>query len=263
MKLARLSLWYARKRSGGGASLTEILSRCTPLYRLLDLWDGRHHPSQPDFPWRESGFLQLSEKLEELRSRTDADRFEEEGLAILLPHLEAGIDRDLSAWPWTPCGYCPYELPEDQVSGIFACEWKQGSDYLAIHIGNACLPDTPFHDLEARARELLRLLDAACGKASGLRFVGCNSWLNDFPPFRLLFPSEWLPPDAPVAPVGFGFNWWGQFMARDGRFHERNGRKMRETGSFPYLSKTGRCRITALRNHLAGFHSSFRRKNFS
>lgn len=72
-------------------------------------------------------------------------------------------------------------------------------------------------------------------------------------PFLTLFPPEWVDEDEAVAPVGYGFNWWGQFVARDGRFHERNGRRMRETGTFPYAAKNGRCEILALENHLLEF----------
>jgi hypothetical protein len=255
LKITRLSLWYAWRQADRDDSLVEILSSRTPVFRLTEFWDGASHPSQADFPWDRSPFGQIARKLQALRGdpATTPERFEEAGLRLLLSHLEARMERDVLAWPWIPAGYTPYELPEEQVAGIFACEHRDDSDVLAMHITNSCMPDSPFRDMKARAAELLDLLNSAGARDPNLRFVGCNSWMNAFPPFLVLFPPEWVAEDRRGAAVGYGFNWWGQFVARDGRFHERNGVLMRQMGEFPYAARDGRCEIAVLREHLHRF----------
>lgn len=255
LKITRLSLWYSWRHSNGGDAIVEVLSSRTPVYRLTEFWDGVSHPSRADFPWASSPFGQITAQLQALcrDASTTAEHIEETGLQLLLSHLEPRMEKDIRAWPWLPSGYTPYPLPENQLSGIFACEHSRSSDFLDIHIANSCMPDSPFRDMQARATELLNLLDSACARQPGLRQIGCNSWLNSFPPFLVLFPPGWAADDRSVAEVGYAFNWWGQLMARDGRFHERNGNLMREKGAFPYASRDGRCDIAPLRAHLQNF----------
>ena len=162
------------------------------------------------------------------------------------------MEKDIRSWPWLPSGYTAYPLPSEQISGIFACEPEEGSDTLEIHIANSCMPESPFHDVRARALDLQSLLETATTRDPGLRTIGCNSWLNAFPPFLRLFPPEW-PREEEIAPLGYSFNWWGQMMARDGRFHERSGQHMRTSGEFPYPSVEGHCEIDSLRMHLHRF----------
>ena len=145
LKITRLSLWYSWRHSNGGDAIVEVLSSRTPIYRLTEFWDGVSHPSQADFPWASSPFGQITAQLQALcqDASTTAEHIEETGLQLLLPHLEPRMEKDIRAWPWLPSGYTPYSLPENQLSGIFACEHSRNSDFLDIHIANSCMPDSP------------------------------------------------------------------------------------------------------------------------
>ena len=252
-KVSRLSLWFAWNRSDNPDELIRILSSQTPLYRLTEFWDGKAHPSQSDFPWSSSPYTALTDRLRSLRedSGITTERFEEVGFELFLPHLEPRLEQDIRAWPWIPAGFITYVLPPDQLSGIFACEHYD--DTLEIHIANGCMPESPFEDMHTRAQDLMDLIDGASGRDPDLRHIGCNSWLNEFPPFLKLFPPEY--PRDGIAPLGYSFNWWGQMLTREGRFHERNGQHLREAGDFPYSSRDGKCEISALREHLTAFKS--------
>jgi hypothetical protein len=73
--------------------------------------------------------------------------------------------------------------------------------------------------------------------------------LNDHPHFLAFFPSSWEN-GAEVSPVGYSYNWWGQFVNRTGGFHARSGRRFRETRTWPYRSLRRSCPIGELREEI-------------
>lgn len=251
-EMARLSLVYVAKRvgwDGGLQAFRNVLTVESPVYRLTGLWDGKRHPASG---WRDLKWESLVEELHALFEKTPLE-FEVAGYALLAPLLEDGIERDVKAWPWTPCGYCPYKLPEENVFGSFAFEVARSGDSgetIGIHIGNAKMPHSPFEDMGMLRRELLDLTEHVRRRHPGVESIGCDSWLNSLDRFVAMFPSGWVASGAKPGRVGFGFNWWGQFMSRTGGFNFRNAEHMRKTGGFPFQSLTGRCSIASLRRHL-------------
>lgn len=225
-----------------GRALSESLSRRSPIFRLTALYNGMATTPQDCFETEKHGWHDIVHRLESTFRKRAADPagFEEDGFALLLPVVKPGINRDLKAWPWVPQGYSTRPLPEKQIFGCFACEWSSDRKTLFFHFANACLPESPFKDIENRRREIRSMLGYALRSEPQTDILRCNSWLNSFPPFQSLFPSGYPRPGR-VAPVGTGYNWWGQFMARDGGFHEKNGRRLRETGKFPYPAIDGFC----------------------
>lgn len=112
------------------------------------------------------------------------------------------------------------------------------------------MPESPLKDMRKRAEELSTLIDMAEQEApDGVTRIGCESWLNELAPFLELFPPEWPRPDK-VSTLTYGFNWWGQFAARDGGFHQKHGDIMRTTTTFPFKSILGLCEIDALKRRL-------------
>lgn len=252
--LTRLSLWYIYYQTRQGELFDEILNCRTPVYRLTTLWDGVHHPAKPGFPAeKKSEWEQLTDSLLQfyLQVNHDAKCFEKTGFDLLRPYIEGRIEKDIADWPWIPCGYVPYKLPTEQVFGIFAYELKSShNESLSFHIANSCLPKSPFADMKARARELLRMIRDIRTRIPAATSIGCNSWLNSFPPFLQLFPSSYPQDDTTIGTISYGFNWWGQFMSRDGSLHKRHEKQMRCTGRFPFLSRNGRCSINMLEEWL-------------
>ena len=246
----RLALFYAWHKCRDGVALDEILNRRVHLYRLTVLWDGRLTPAGPGFPWETSSWGAVLRDLEGLcRRQRSAAAFEEAAFARLWPLAEPAVPRDVARWPWIPEGYCPTPLPNEQVCGCFAWEPGRTPDSISIHIANACMPASPFADLRQRARELTALVESARAATPAARTLGCNSWLNTFPPFLKLFPDDWVRPGRPGEP-GSGANWWGQFMARDGSFHRRHGNALRATLDFPWPAVDGFCSLDRLADHL-------------
>ena len=244
VKLCRLSLFYLHRHAFNEESFREILNQQLPIYRLTTLWDGKNHPADACFFRTNSEWDSLVDALWVLYEKNESNSavFEERGLGLLSPYIQGRIQTDIENWPWIPCGYSPKKLPQENVFDVFAYDEinSAGQGVVSFHIANSCLPESPFKDMNARAKELRCMVRAIKKRIPSAKKITCNSWLNSFEPFLTLFPASY-PRENAIHPVSYGFNWWGQFISRDGRFHDRHGKIMRETGAFPFLSRTGLC----------------------
>jgi hypothetical protein len=99
---------------------------------------------------------------------------------------------------------------------------------------NPFAPESPFADMRARAKELLKLLADARLANPGMHTVVCASWLNGLAPFRELFPAAWAASASEPLDLAFHLGWWGQLMDRSGGFHAGNAAFLRRTGEWRY-----------------------------
>jgi|GEM_PF-2494277 len=253
-KICRLGLWYLNCHTCGEESFHEILDRQLPIYRLTTLWDGKNHPANSDFPRTNSQWCQLADELQMLYkdNKLDSLVFEEKGFDLLYPYIKGRIQTDIEKWPWIPCGYSPHKLPKENIFDIFAYEDIESADQRVVyfHIANICMPESPFKDMNARAHGLLNMVKAIKQRFPSVEKIECDSWLNSFEPFLKLFPASYPQKNEVQPKVGYGFNWWGQFLSRDGSFHNRHGKIMRQTGKFPFVSRTGICDIDNVEKYL-------------
>lgn len=252
----RLGLWFAAVRysSGGGEKkFRQILTSETPVYRLTELWDGKNHPANPPAGWRNECWENIVTELESIFMASSA-QFEETGYKLLEPLLFARVEKDVAAWPWLPCGYCTYKLPESNIFGAFAFEPVDQhpvcGKMIAIHIANNRIPHSPLEDIPGLKRELSALADYVAEKYPEHKKIGCNSWLNSLSRFKIIFPDEWTNPESPTGRIGYGYNWWGQFVSRTGGFNFHNAALMREKRTFPFQAVDGFCTVDRLRKHL-------------
>lgn len=253
--LTRLSLWFAGQRALAGDPLRDVMGSKTPLYRLTVLWDGTTNRTSPEGGWQDPGWDTLVGRLERIRlrhgGRGNAEQWEQEGLDVLWPYLEPRIERDVRAWPWIP-SCLGATRPEAGVFGFFLYEWQEVDEDggpLLLHMGNSLAPRSPFDDMAERARDLLLLLGSARKARPNVGRLVSNSWLNSFGPFMRLFPPEWSS-EATPGPLGYTYDWWGQFVTRRGSYHSRNGQRFRLTHSFPYPSVACGCDIGTLSDYL-------------
>lgn len=241
--MLRLGAVYVYNNACAGKSIPQLLDSETHIYRLTDMWDGTNNK---DPSWS-SLVNQVCEHFDS--SYNDPLLFEDTFYELLWPHAEPAITRDISKWPWIPEGYSTYQIPDAQVFGCFAWEEETRPEAVGFHIANACMPESPFYDMKSRAGELLIMAGDIHAKLPETKIICCKSWLNSFPPFLELFPGGWVHKEQTTA-TGSGCDWWGQFMKRDGSFHEKNGGFYRETKRFPFNSLEGSCNIKILISHL-------------
>jgi hypothetical protein len=161
---------------------------------------------------------------------------EEEGLQLLWPHLSERIERDLP-------------LVEYRREAAFGCFYYHGSNaVIDLHFTNAVMPQAPFKDPSARALELYALVRDCARTHPEAALIKSGTWLNEYPPFRGLFPEAWK--DSGERKSYNSLGWWGQFVNHEGDIHARNVRTYRASGEFPYRGVVHQCETQALQDHL-------------
>jgi hypothetical protein len=243
-----LCLHVAWRLTHAGLPFVEAVQYKVDIYCYTTLNDGKVLPDHPPVGWRNEGWERVLDQLREVfaRHESDADSaaLEREGYEVLRPVLEPAFERDVAAWPRI----------EDRPYGFFTgginSTWMPGRTLIGMHLGNPFAPASPFADLPARARELLRLVNDLTGPRPEVAEIGTGSWLNSFAPFASLFPPEWLAGARPFPLLVPGKGWWGQFIDRRGGFHRANADHLRRTGRFPYPVLNCTCSIASLRRHL-------------
>lgn len=170
---------------------------------------------------------------------------EDEGFEILKPYLEQRIKRALP-------------IVDYRQSTSFGCFFYESEkSVLDLHFINSVMPDSPFENILDRAKELSKLLHHCSEVSPELRTIKFGSWLNDYPPYRQLFPTSWH--DSGERKKYNSFAWWGQFMNRKGDIHSANATNFRETGIFPYRCTFHECTIRELQLHLGMIMESNKR----
>lgn len=134
---------------------------------------------------------------------------------------------------------------------------------LTLHFRNKFAPDSPFRHTRELAAGLLSIVEQCMAEHPGIRRVQCASWLNNRREFLALFPPEWLENRTFCLPMEGSAGWWGSFIDCRGRFNRLRAAEFERLGGFTMPNLHCRCRIDALRRHLAGPSSELSAKSGS
>lgn len=241
----KLKIWYVhRLLQTERRSFEELIAARVDIYRRTHLWDGENHPAQgqPDPEWNA-----LVDRLQELfnRHRNDASTqaLEDAAYALLLPAMEQRLAGERKGNLWEGAGQVIPPTPYGSFSRDYA------EDRVHLHFTNMVQPKSPFWDMPGLTRLLLKLLDDLERDRPDIEIIQCGSWINNFPPFRSLFPPEWTA-NARVSGPSYTYGTWGQFMSHTGDFHYRNAERFRQTGEFPYTSLVCTADRRSVRTHV-------------
>ena len=241
----KLKIWYVhRLLQTEPRPFAELMTTRVDIYRRTHLWDGKRHPAQghPDPRWDE-----LVEQVQSLfhRHRGDAttQALEDAAYALLHPTMEKRLAGERKGDLWEGAGQVIPPTPY----GSFSRDY--GEDRVHLHFTNVEQPRSPFWGMPALARLLLKLLIDAERERPDLRLIQCGSWINNFPPFRSLFPPEW-DENSRISGPSYTYGTWGQFMSHTGDFHYPNAARFRATGEFPFPSLVCSADRSAVRKHV-------------
>lgn len=231
--------WYmARLMTQQGTPFLVALTDVVDIYRKTSFYH-LNDPSKTQQlkpAWQEV-VLQLEALFQRhLRDNRPASIVATEATEFLWLHLMQRIDQALPI----------IEYRADTTFGCFF--YNVQGRIIDLHFVNKVMPESPFAKLEDRARELLQLLRYCSEQDKHLSHLKFGSWLNDYPPFRRLFPASWR--DSGEKKKYNSLAWWGQFMDHRGGFHAHNANRFRETGDFPYQCTFHQCDIKDLELHL-------------
>lgn len=271
--MAALSVWYVRTLLEQGHvrshDLPAALSNRVDLYRLTDLWSGHKHA---EAPLANPAWLQLATTLSAWirdTSLAELPALEQRALTLLEPTLEARLPHDVGPPPHRPfeCWTVDLGWPgladrpgllgklRNRTHLLHILRRSSGLAPLpppdaVLHIMNVLVPASPFDDLPRLAQTLHRLIAHIRLTHPSVRELWCNTWLNEHPRMRDLFPPLWFR-NATLSPPGNFRNWWGQFARRDGDFNLRAAEQFRSTGGvFPYRALLCHAPLDLLDQHL-------------
>jgi hypothetical protein len=226
-----------RDQVPAGRTLVEFAAAAwTPFHGRFfrDRAIGGHH--------REPGWAAFADRLSQMMAR---------GATAPLEALTEEIYGELVAGPLERyLAHERQEWEEDRPFGIW--RYDAHEDYVALHIHNVYMPESPFaHGAEVLAA-LQRIIEEIDRRGLKIARIGVDSWINWLPAFQAFFPAEFagsLVPTTPDSKMGNG--WWGQFISRTGHLSERRAEHLRRTRQFEYVRTHAECSFEAFREHVA------------
>jgi hypothetical protein len=227
------------------------------IQNRVDIW--RRTSLNPNFLDGPLGSLETVEwksliaALEEIyiknRQSGSAKSFEDESISVLTPFLLLRVDRDICDITNKvdlgkyQCGSLRYDL--EPV--------KDNPQRISFHIANACYPLSPFADPGYFPRCFIDMMNQ-CQEKFKVTEISTTTWLNSYPKWLKLFPSEWSDNmGVPDTNVYWHYGFWGQFITGRRTFNHKLGQQFRDTGCIPYPMRSSWCTISAMRKHLCSF----------
>lgn len=206
--------------------------RKTSFYNLKD--PSMTRELRPDWDRCAAQLASIMER--SLYHKSSPSEAEDAGFALLEPYLNERIERGLPI------------IDYRQTTSFGCFFYETQASVLDLHFINRVMPASPFANIHERVIELTGLLSHCLQTNPNLKTIKFGSWLNDYPPYRKLFPASWH--DSGERKKYNSFAWWGQFMNRQGDIHASNAEVFRETGNFPYQCTFHQCTIQDLQLHL-------------
>lgn len=239
-EIVKLMLWYmSRLASEQGVSFSVALTDYVDIYRKTSFFNLNDAAETERLKplWAQCAG-QLGVVFEDRLDRMEpSDVLEEEGLGVLWPSLAERIERGLP-------------LVEYRVAAAFGCFYYHlNGTAVDLHFTNTLMPASPLKDFLGRAGELYELVRHCRLTHPEAVEIKCGTWLNEFLPFRRLFPADWK--DTGEQKMYNSLGWWGQFVNHEGGINRRKAAQFRATGSFPYQCTFHQCEIKSLEDHLS------------
>ena len=239
-EIVMLMLWFmyrlvSEKNIPFSVALTDYVDiyRKTAFFNLADDSDTQRLRPQ----WDECSARLGKSFASHISVGSPATQVEEEGLQLLWPHLVERIDRGLP-------------LVEYRRDAMFGCFYYHVTKSVAdLHFTNTIMPEAPLSDLAGRTRELYRLVLHCRQEHPETAQIKCGTWMNQYPPFRRLFPLSWK--DSGERKSYNSLGWWGQFVNHEGDIQGHNVAQFRATGNFPYQCTFHRCETKILEDYLS------------
>ena len=189
---------------------------------------------------------QLKKFYDDAIKTRDFQSFEKHCMEILTAVLIERIDRDLVYIHERidvakyQCGSLRYNLEPDEGN----------PQRIGFHIANACYPASIFDDSKYLPA-CFTVLIKQCEARFGVTEIGTGTWLNSYPKWLKLFPSEWTDNMGPLQnDVQNHYGFWGQFITSGKTFNHKLADEYRRTGTLPFLPRSSWCTIKAMREHL-------------
>jgi|TARA_B110001452_G_scaffold187386_1_gene157758 hypothetical protein len=99
-----------------------------------------------------------------------------------------------------------------------------------------------------RAEDLIKLVKSVNKKHPNVKIIQMGSWMNQYQPFKKLFPVTWKPTSKLKKKNSIA--WWGQFIKSNGDINLDIYRNFKNSLKFKYQGRFYQCKILDLKKHL-------------
>ena len=161
----KLKVWYVhRLLQTEQRPFEELITTRVDIYRRTHLWDSNHHPAHGATPipsgMRASGPIKGAIRINH-RADATTEALEEAAYALLFPTMEERLAGERKGNLWEGAGQIIPPTPY----GCFSRDYAE--DVVHIHFTNVLQPRSPFRDMPALTRSLLKLLDDLEQRSTG------------------------------------------------------------------------------------------------
>ena len=236
LKISKLMLLYCFKKKKKKNFVNLINNDCD-IYRKTDLYNIK---KKKFFAKKKKIWDGIAYKLNNL-TKLNQDEFLKKSIAILKPHFLKRIKNNTN-------------LIEYNTYARFGCfNYSIKNKKIDLHmpvfqfINHKKLKSKNFNynrKFLMRTEDLYSLIRHAKKNYPEIKIIQMGSWLNEYKPFRNLFPKTWKPTNKIKKKNSIA--WWGQFVDVTGNIHKKNANLFIKNLKFPYTGKYYQCYISDL-----------------
>ena len=240
LKSTELMLYYSYSKRKK-ISIKKILNNECDILRKTSLYNFKR---KKIFTKKEKKWKKILQKIE-IFSQYSKTYFVKKSLKILKPYLLERIKKKQS-------------LVEYNTSANFGCfdfSIKDSKIDLHMPVFRFISPEIKNYKsfskkkkLSLRAKDLYKLLIFTKKKYPKFKVVQMGSWMNQFKPFKELFPKNWKPNGKEKNKNSIA--WWGQFLKSDGDINYHLYQNFKKNLKFRYTGSFYQCRRDEIINHL-------------
>ena len=99
-----------------------------------------------------------------------------------------------------------------------------------------------------RAEDLIKLVKSVSKKHPKVKIIQMGSWMNEYEPFKKLFPITWKPTLRFKRKNSIA--WWGQFIKSNGNINDDIHKNFKNSLKFKFQGRFYQCKILDLKKHL-------------
>jgi hypothetical protein len=243
-EIVKLQLWFLWhwKQKHQDQSISSILRNRVDIYRKTNINEGTLNPELVDF--EDLRWVELEQKTVELYDKylSLPSLFERQAFSVFKPEIDARAERDFDEVPYVfyfKCGSLTFDPPKpERPNSVF------------FHVANAISPRSFLEEKKYILDCFMCLLNKSASEYNVER-IETTTWLNSYPKWLHYFPEEWNNNmSEPDDDVMWHYGFWGQFITKRGLFDARLGKRLRETGAFPFLPCHSACSIASMKEHV-------------
>ena len=241
LKISELMLLYCFKEKKR-KNFIDLINNDCDIYRKTDLYNVKKNKFLSN---KKKIWNKITSKLKNL-TKLEKDDFLKKSIKILKPHFLKRIKNNTNLIEYNTYarfGCFNYSIKNKKVDlhmPVF-----QFINHKKLKIKNYNYNQK----FSMRTKDLSSLIDHVRKNHPTVKIIQMGSWLNEYKPFRTLFPKTWKPTNKIKRKNSIA--WWGQFVDVTGNINKKNAEFFIKNLKFPYRGEFYQCKISELKKFIS------------